>query len=71
MKKKINFTFVIWKEGKYYVAQCLNIDISSFGNTRIGALNNLKEAVGLYLEDISIKIPRITSTSVIRESIYA
>jgi len=22
--------FVIWKEGRYYVAQCLNVDVSSF-----------------------------------------
>ncbi|MFZ5559300.1 MAG: type II toxin-antitoxin system HicB family antitoxin [Patescibacteria group bacterium] len=50
---KINkFIYVTWKEGKYYVAQCLNIDVSSFGKTRKQALKNLKEAVELYLEDI-------------------
>lgn len=32
---------VIWKEGKYYVSQCLNIDISSFGKTKQEALDNL------------------------------
>ncbi len=42
---------VVWKEGKYYVAQCLNIDISSFGDTREDALKNLDEAISLYLED--------------------
>jgi predicted RNase H-like HicB family nuclease len=42
---------VVWKEGKYYVAQCLNIDISSFGETREEALANLDEAINLYLED--------------------
>ena len=41
----------VWKEGVYYVAQCLNIDISSFGNTREEALINLEEAINLYLED--------------------
>ena len=25
---------VVWKEGKYYVAQCLNVDVSSFGKTK-------------------------------------
>lgn len=42
---------VVWKEGKYYVAQCLNIDISSFGESREEAVANLDEAINLYLED--------------------
>lgn len=42
---------VVWKEGDYFVAQCLNIDISSFGETREEALENLDEAINLYLED--------------------
>jgi predicted RNase H-like HicB family nuclease len=42
---------VVWKEGKYYVAQCLNIDISSFGESREDALKNLDEALNLYFED--------------------
>jgi predicted RNase H-like HicB family nuclease len=41
---------VVWKEGEYFVAQCLNIDISSFGDTREEALTNLDEAINLYLE---------------------
>lgn len=40
----------VWKEGENYVAQCLNIDISSFGDTREAALINLDEAINLYLE---------------------
>lgn len=49
--RKINFKNIVWKEGKYYVAQCLNIDISSFGNTKKEAMENLDEALELYLED--------------------
>ena len=49
------FTNVVWKEGKYFVAQCLNIDVSSFGKTYEGALKNLEEALELYLEDTSTK----------------
>lgn len=45
---------VVWKEGKFYVAQCLNVDVSSFGKTKISALKNLKEALELYFEDIKI-----------------
>ena len=33
------------------MAQCLNIDISSFGETREDALKNLDEALNLYFED--------------------
>lgn len=49
--RKLSLQNVIWKEGKYYVAQCLNVDISSFGETRKEALKNLHEALELYLED--------------------
>jgi predicted RNase H-like HicB family nuclease len=47
--KKIKY--VIYKEGKYYVSQCLNVDISSFGVTIDEASANLKEALQLYFED--------------------
>ena len=42
---------MIYKEGKYYVSQCLNVDISSFGTTIDEASTNLKEALQLYFED--------------------
>lgn len=49
--KKINFKNVVWKEGRHYVAQCLNIDVSSFGKNKKEALANLYEALALYFED--------------------
>ncbi|MDK2948902.1 MAG: hypothetical protein PWQ56_67 [Patescibacteria group bacterium] len=49
--KKIQLKNIIWKEGEYYVAQCLNVDISSFGDNKKDALNNLNEALELYFED--------------------
>ncbi len=52
--RKINFKSVIWKEGKYYVAQCLNVDVSSFGNDKKEALKNLDEALELYFEDMPL-----------------
>jgi predicted RNase H-like HicB family nuclease len=42
---------VVWKEGEHFVAQCLNADVSSFGDTKQEALTNLKEALELYFED--------------------
>ena len=49
--RTINLKNVVWKEGKHYVAQCLNVDISSFGNSKKEALKNLDEALELYFED--------------------
>ncbi|OGY43447.1 MAG: hypothetical protein A2729_04735 [Candidatus Buchananbacteria bacterium RIFCSPHIGHO2_01_FULL_39_14] len=49
--KKIALKSVIWKEGKYYVSQCLDVDVASFGNTKKEALDNLQDALELYLED--------------------
>ncbi|MBU2564566.1 type II toxin-antitoxin system HicB family antitoxin [Patescibacteria group bacterium] len=65
--KKNKFIYITWKEGKYYVAQCLNVDVSSFGDTRSKALKNLEEALELYLEDIPkseiIKVEQPTITT--------
>jgi predicted RNase H-like HicB family nuclease len=47
----INLENIVWKEGVYYVAQCLNVDVSSFGETKEEALSNLNEALELYFED--------------------
>jgi len=43
--------FCVYKEAPHYVAQCLNVDVSSFGATMEEAIANLKEAVELYFED--------------------
>jgi predicted RNase H-like HicB family nuclease len=42
--------YVVYREDEFYVAQCLNVDVSSFGSTRTEAVANLKEAVELYFE---------------------
>ena len=42
---------IVWQEGKYFVAQCLKVEISSFGETKEEALANLAEATELYFED--------------------
>ena len=47
----INLKHIIYRAGNYYVSQCLNIEVASFGKTIDEALSNLKEAIELYLED--------------------
>ncbi len=42
---------IVWQEGKYFVAQCLNAEVSSFGESKEEALANLTEALELYFED--------------------
>ena len=49
--KKVTLQNVVWKEGKNFVAQCLSVDVSSFGKTKKEALKNLTEALELYFED--------------------
>ena len=65
---KTNLKIITWKEGKYFVSQCLNVDISSFGKTRAESLKNLREALELYFEGTrspkisQVKSPVIRST---------
>lgn len=49
--KKLDLHSVVYKEGKYFVAQCLDVDVSSFGESEKEALTNLQEALELYFED--------------------
>lgn len=49
MTKVLNY--VVYKEDEFYVSQCLNVDVSSFGNTQHEAIDNLNEALSLYFED--------------------
>ena len=45
-----NFTTSIWKEGVWYIAQCLEVDVASQGGSKKEALSNLREALELYFE---------------------
>ncbi len=47
--------YIVYKEGKHYVSQCLNVEISSFGKTIEEATSNLREALDLYFEDAPAK----------------
>ena len=49
--QQIPLNNIVWQEGEHFVAQCLNVDVSSFGSNKEEALFNLKEALELYFED--------------------
>lgn len=38
-----NIKYVVYREGQYYVSQCLNVDVSSFGETIEEAITSLKD----------------------------
>ena len=40
----------VYKDGAFFVAQCLNVDVSSFGDTEKEALSSLQEALELHFE---------------------
>jgi hypothetical protein len=48
---EIQFTTRVLKEGRTYIAHALELDVSSCGGAKERALNNLKEAVRLFLEE--------------------
>jgi predicted RNase H-like HicB family nuclease len=47
---KQRFTASVWQEGDWYVAQCLEVDVASQGQTEEEALKNLEEALELHFE---------------------
>jgi predicted RNase H-like HicB family nuclease len=67
--KSIQYT--LHREDAFWVAQCLNVDVSSFGSSREEAVSKLKEAVELYLEDSGDDYLEISDVSVGEELAYA
>ena len=45
------FAARVWREGIWYVSQCLEVDVASQGGTEEEALANLNEALELYFEE--------------------
>lgn len=47
---KQTFTARVFREGSWFVAQCLEVEIASQGETEMEALANLQEALELHFE---------------------
>ncbi|WP_321429937.1 type II toxin-antitoxin system HicB family antitoxin [uncultured Methanolobus sp.] len=58
---KCKFSAAIHKEEDWYVSWCPEMDVASQGKTVEEALDNLREAVELYLEDEDVSIPQETT----------
>lgn len=48
----MRLTAAVTREGNWYVARCLEVEVASQGRTLEEALANLKEALELYFEDV-------------------
>lgn len=51
MGKTIEYTAVVWKEKEGFVSKCPELGVASWGDTFEEAVDNLKEAVELYIEN--------------------
>jgi len=59
------FTAVIRKEGKWFVAQCIEVDVASQGRSEKAALKNLQEALELHFQSpLASVIPAVRRVNV-------
>lgn len=49
----MKLTAAVIKEGAWYVARCLEVEVTSQGATMEEALANLQEALQLFFDDVS------------------
>ncbi|KWW98272.1 hypothetical protein TH66_20360 [Carbonactinospora thermoautotrophica] len=47
----LHLTAAVTREGDWYVARCLQVEVTSQGHSIEEALDNLREALELYFED--------------------
>ena len=56
------FAATVWREGNWFVSQCLEVEVASQGETEEEALTNLKEALELHFEP-----PQATRAPMVRK----
>lgn len=55
-----DMTAVVWQEGKWFVAQCLEIDVASQGVTESDALENLRDALKVHFTPpVATRVPEV------------
>ena len=59
------FSASVWKEDSWYVAQCLEVDVASQGESEPEALANLSEALKLHFTPpCATALPEVRSIKV-------
>lgn len=61
--KSMRLTAAVTKEGKWHIARCLEVEVTTQGETIEEALHNLKEALELYFEDAPPREPSAPPSS--------
>lgn len=65
----MRLTVAITRDGEWYVARCLEVEVTSQGRTVQAAEANLKEALELYFEDqsdVTVEPPLIRTLEIAR-----
>ena len=59
------FTATVWREGNWFVSQCLEVDVASQGETEEEALANLIDALELHFEKpLATRPPKLRTVEV-------
>ena len=57
---KKDMSYVVWQEGEWFIAQCLDVDIASQGYSEDEATENLRDALELYFTPpVATIVPRV------------
>ena len=65
MRRRRKFTASVWREGKWFVAQCLEVDVASQGRSEAAALKNLADALALHFTPpVATQAPKVRSVEV-------
>ena len=65
MTRKMKFTASVWREGKWFVAQCLEVDVASQGTSEPAALKNLADALALHFSPpAATRVPKVRPVEV-------
>jgi predicted RNase H-like HicB family nuclease len=68
---KRTLTAVVHKEGDYYVADCPEVGTVSQGTTIEEAINNLREATELYLEEFPVEEAQHPLVTIFEVAVHA
>ena len=64
MTRPETVTIHAWQEGKWWIAQCIEVDVASQGRTEQDALDHIKAALDLFFEDpVPSVIPQVHTIS--------
>ncbi len=62
---KQRFSASIWQEDKWFIAQCVQVDVASQGATEDEALDNLRDALELHFSPpVATIVPRVRDIEV-------